>query len=129
MSNNRFEQGNRPERRTGNRIRSGYFGADSSADDFAAVQFATCRSGVFIRRGRTRPGIHAPMTERAAQEDVNMDKDDFGKLVDQSGLSLTNEQKSVLFEVYPLSQAMIARATPPMPREAEPAVIFMPEVR
>jgi hypothetical protein len=58
-----------------------------------------------------------------------MDKDDFGKLVDQSGLTLTNEQKSVLFEVYPLFQAMIARATPKLPREAEPSVIFVPEVR
>jgi hypothetical protein len=58
-----------------------------------------------------------------------MDKNTFGTLVDQAGLRLTQEQKSVLFEVYPLFQAMIVRATPPLPREAEPAAIFMPEVK
>jgi hypothetical protein len=58
-----------------------------------------------------------------------MDKNEFGKLVDQTGLTLTDEQKSVLFGVYPLFQAMVARGTPPLPREAEPSVIFMPEVR
>jgi hypothetical protein len=58
-----------------------------------------------------------------------MDKSEFSTLVDQSGLRLTDEQKSVLFGAYPLFQAMIGRATLPLPREAEPAVIFMPEVR
>jgi hypothetical protein len=58
-----------------------------------------------------------------------MDMSTFSTLVDQAGLQLTHEQKSVLFEVYPLFQAMIVRATPPLPREAEPAVIFMPEVK
>ena len=58
-----------------------------------------------------------------------MDKDDFSKLVDQTGLILTDKQKSVLFEVYPTFQAMVARATGPMPREAEPSAIFMPEVK
>jgi hypothetical protein len=50
-------------------------------------------------------------------------------LVDHSGLKLTDAQKSVLFEAYPMFQAMVARATPAMPREAEPSVIFQPEVR
>lgn len=58
-----------------------------------------------------------------------MDKDAFSTLVDQTGLTLTGEQKSVLFEVYPLFAAMVARATPPMPREAEPSLIFLPEVK
>jgi hypothetical protein len=57
-----------------------------------------------------------------------MDKSDFSKLLDQTGLILTEGQKSDLFEVYPMFQAMVARATPPMPREAEPSIIFMPEV-
>jgi hypothetical protein len=60
---------------------------------------------------------------------IGMDKNAFGSLVDQTGLTLTDQQKSVLFEVYPLFQAMIVRATPPMPREAEPSLIFMPEVK
>jgi len=58
-----------------------------------------------------------------------MGKEEFSTLVDQTGLTLTAEQKSVLFGAYPMFQAMVARGTPPMPREAEPAVIFVPEVR
>ena len=58
-----------------------------------------------------------------------MSKEEFGTLVDQSGLRLTDAQKSVLFEVFPMFQAMVARATPSMPREAEPSLIFVPEVR
>ncbi len=57
-----------------------------------------------------------------------MDKAEFSTMVDRSGLKLTSEQKSVLLEVYPMFQAMVARATPIMPREAEPAVMFTPEV-
>jgi hypothetical protein len=56
-------------------------------------------------------------------------KEEFNAMVDRSGLTLTDEQKSVLFAAYPMFQAMVARATPPMPREAEPAVIFVPEVK
>ena len=58
-----------------------------------------------------------------------MGKDEFSTLVDQSGLTLSKEQKSVLFGAYPMFQAMVARATPPLPREAEPSVIFVPEVK
>jgi hypothetical protein len=61
--------------------------------------------------------------------DISMDKHEFGWLVDQTGLRLTDEQKSVLFEVYPMFQEMVTRATPPLPREAEPSTIFVPEVR
>jgi hypothetical protein len=56
-----------------------------------------------------------------------MNEDSFGALVDQTGLVLTAEQKAVLFKAYPMFQAMVARATPPMPREAEPSLIFVPE--
>jgi hypothetical protein len=58
-----------------------------------------------------------------------MERSEFGILLDQTGLMLTEAQKSVLFEAYPMFQAMIARATPPMPREAESSVIFVPEVK
>ena len=58
-----------------------------------------------------------------------MGKDEFSTLVDQTGLTLTDEQKSTLFAAWPMFQAMVARATPPMPREAEPSVIFQPEVK
>jgi len=58
-----------------------------------------------------------------------MDEQEFGMMINRSGLALSDEQKSVLFAAYPMFQAMVARATPPMPREAEPSVIFIPEVR
>jgi hypothetical protein len=57
-----------------------------------------------------------------------MGKEEFSTLVDRSGLTLTDEQKSVLLVVYPMFEAMVARATPAMPREAEPSVMFVPEV-
>jgi hypothetical protein len=53
----------------------------------------------------------------------------FGAMLDRSGLALSNAQKSALFDVYPLFQAMIARATAPLPREAEPSLVFVPEVK
>jgi hypothetical protein len=58
-----------------------------------------------------------------------MDKTEFGILLNQTGLTLTDEQKATLFAAYPLFQAMVARGTPPMPREAEPSVMFSPEVK
>ena len=57
-----------------------------------------------------------------------MDKAEFSGMVDRTGLTLTADQKAVLFAAYPMFQAMVARATPPMPREAEPAVMFKAEV-
>ncbi len=58
-----------------------------------------------------------------------MDQAAFSSLVDQTGLKLTGDQKSVLFAVYPMFRAMVTRATPPMPREIEPSSMFTPEVR
>jgi hypothetical protein len=58
-----------------------------------------------------------------------MNKNEFSTVIDRTGLKLTDDQKAVLFAAYPMFQAMVARATPDMPREAEPAVIFTPEVR
>jgi hypothetical protein len=58
-----------------------------------------------------------------------MDKAEFSTMVDRTGLTLTTDQKATLFAVYPMFQAMVARATPALPREAEPAHIFQPEVK
>ena len=58
-----------------------------------------------------------------------MDKTAFSTLVDQTGLTLTDAQKAVLFAAYPMFEAMVARATPPMPREIEPSSMFTPEVK
>ena len=60
---------------------------------------------------------------------AGIDQATFGGMLDRAGLTLSEAQKAALFEVYPRFQAMIARATAPMPREAEPSVIFVPEVR
>jgi hypothetical protein len=56
-------------------------------------------------------------------------KEDFDVLAAQTGLPLSEAQKATLFAVYPTLQAMLARVTAPMPREAEPSLIFVPEVR
>jgi hypothetical protein len=42
---------------------------------------------------------------------------------------LSEAQKATLLAVYPTWLAMTARVTAPMPRDAEPALIFVPEVR
>jgi hypothetical protein len=60
---------------------------------------------------------------------MDMDKTVFATLVDQTGLKLTDDQKATLFAVYPMFQDMVARATPPMPRETEPSIMFTPEVK
>jgi hypothetical protein len=62
-----------------------------------------------------------------ASDPAKLDQETFGAIIDRSGLTLSDAQKSVLFEAYPMFQAMIARATSPLPREAEPSVIFVPE--
>jgi hypothetical protein len=56
-------------------------------------------------------------------------KEAFDVLVAQTGLPLSEEQKATLLAVYPTLQAMIELVTAPMPRETEPSLIFVPEVR
>ena len=56
-------------------------------------------------------------------------EDGFSAMLDQTGLKLTAAQKSVLFKAYPMFRSIVDRAAAPMPREAEPSVIFIPEVR
>ncbi len=54
---------------------------------------------------------------------------EFGAFFEKSGLPLSDEQKATLFQAWPMLQAMMARVTQPMPREAEPSVVFQPEVK
>ena len=54
---------------------------------------------------------------------------EFDVLVTQSGLPLSAEQKSTLYDAYWMLEDMLARVNKPMPLAAEPAHIFMPEVR
>lgn len=56
-------------------------------------------------------------------------KEAFDVLAAQTGLPLSDAQKATIFAVYPTLQEIIACATGPMPREAEPSLIFTPEVR
>ncbi len=52
---------------------------------------------------------------------------DFGLFFDKAGLPLSDTQKETLYQAWPMLQGMIARATAPLPREAEPSVVFQPE--
>ncbi len=58
-----------------------------------------------------------------------LSKQEFDTLAAQTGLPLSDAQKATLLAVYPVLQAIMARVTAPMPREAEPSLIFYPEVR
>jgi hypothetical protein len=52
----------------------------------------------------------------------------FELLLAQTGLPLSAAQKQELYEPYALVEAMVAHVSKPMPREAEPSLIFIPEV-
>jgi hypothetical protein len=54
---------------------------------------------------------------------------EFGVFFDKAGLPLSGAQKEALFKVWPMLETMLAKATAPLPREAEPAVTFQPEVK
>jgi hypothetical protein len=54
---------------------------------------------------------------------------EFEVLVAQAGLPLNAAQKQEIHQAYGLLEGMIARVNSPLPREAEPALIFTPEVR
>jgi hypothetical protein len=54
---------------------------------------------------------------------------EFDVMVAQTGLPLSAEQKRTLYDAYWMLEAMIARVNKPMPLAAEPAHIFLPEVR
>ncbi|HEX3401351.1 MAG TPA: hypothetical protein VHT74_13600 [Acetobacteraceae bacterium] len=54
---------------------------------------------------------------------------EFDVMVAQTGLPLSTEQKTTLYDAYWMLEAMIARVNTPMPREAEPGHIFIAEVR
>lgn len=58
-----------------------------------------------------------------------MTRAEFDILVTTTGLTLSEAQKDTLFSVYPIVQAMGERVAAPMPREAEPSLIFRPEPR
>lgn len=52
---------------------------------------------------------------------------DFAVLVAQTGLPLTPGQSHDIYEVYGLIEAMRDRVHAPLPREAEPSLIFVPQ--
>ena len=58
-----------------------------------------------------------------------MTKEDFDVLAARTGLPLSEAQKATLLTAYPTLMALIARVAAPMPREAEPSLIFTPEIR
>jgi hypothetical protein len=54
---------------------------------------------------------------------------EFEALVAQAGLPLNAAQKQEIHQNFGLLEAMLARVNTPLPREAEPALTFTPEVR
>jgi hypothetical protein len=54
---------------------------------------------------------------------------EFEVLVAQAGLPLNAAQKQEIHQAYGLLEGMLARVNTPLPREAEPALTFTPEVR
>lgn len=60
---------------------------------------------------------------------ASINRAEFDTLIAQTGLPLNDAQKAELHAAYPLLQALVATVIAPMPREAEPAVIFLPEVK
>ncbi len=53
----------------------------------------------------------------------------FEAIIQRSRLPLTAETRRELFQVTGMLEDMVARVTRPKPREAEPAIIFVPEQR
>ncbi len=53
----------------------------------------------------------------------------FEAIIQRSRLPLTAETRRELFQITGLLEDMLARVTRPKPREAEPAIIFVPEQR
>ncbi len=56
-----------------------------------------------------------------------LSKEAFDTLVAQTGLPLNDQQIAMLRTAHPMLAAMIARVTEPLPREAEPALIYRAE--
>ena len=54
---------------------------------------------------------------------------EFAILAKETGLPLSPAQIETLRSVYPVLRGMMDRVSEPMPREAEPGLIFLPEVR
>ena len=54
---------------------------------------------------------------------------DFAILAKETGLPLSPAQIETLRSVYPMLRGMMDSVSAPMPREAEPGLIFLPEVR
>lgn len=53
-----------------------------------------------------------------------MTKEEFDVLAATTGLPLSDAQKATLFAVYPTLKAILDRVSAPLPREAEPSLIF-----
>jgi hypothetical protein len=56
----------------------------------------------------------------------NVSEADFTVLVNQTGLPLSAEQRADIYAVYGLIEQQVARVHAPLPRAAEPALIFKP---
>jgi hypothetical protein len=60
---------------------------------------------------------------------MTITRQEFNILAAQTGLPLSDAQKDTLFAVYPVIQMISARVTAPLPREAEPSLVFKTEAK
>jgi hypothetical protein len=58
----------------------------------------------------------------------SVSESEFDVMVAQTKLPLSAEQKRTLYDAYWMLEDMIARVNGPMPLDAEPAHIFLPEL-
>ena len=59
----------------------------------------------------------------------SMPEPEFAMMARRTGLPLSAEQVTTLYEAYGWVEAMVATLHRDRPRETEPAVIFVPETR
>ena len=68
-----------------------------------------------------------PEEERRMKPSISLEE--FATLLKPTGLKLTPEQVSRIYEGYGYLEALIARVNAPLPRDAEPALTFAAEER
>ncbi|PZP41867.1 MAG: hypothetical protein DI601_19775 [Azospirillum brasilense] len=57
---------------------------------------------------------------------ASITEQDFAVLVARAGLPLSVEQRADLYAVYGLLEQQLVRVHAPLPREAEPSLVFAP---
>jgi hypothetical protein len=70
---------------------------------------------------------HARLRKDPAMTESKLSEDDLAAILERAGLSLAPDQVRDLLPGALIMQGLIERVNSPLPREAEPAVLFTPE--